>query len=282
MRRPAELLLDREGFLAWMVGLMVFLATLAITAALAANGAAERWARGLAGTATVQVPAEAGSQIEPLAAELRRVPGVLSATPVGLKETQALLEPWLGPGAKLDELPLPRLIDLRLQPGTDVAALQKRAAETLPGAVVDDHRSWADRLAGVATAIEAAALVVVLLVAAAAALMVVFATRAGLEAQRGVVELLHLVGARDGWIARQVERQALRLALKGGIGGLLLAAAVVAVAIWLAAGDQLRLLPKLDVGVTAWLSLLGLPIAAGLVAMLTARIAVLRALRRLP
>jgi cell division transport system permease protein len=112
--------------------------------------------------------------------------------------------------------------------------------------------------------------------------MVVFATRAGLEAQRGVVELLHLVGARDGWIARQVERQALRLALKGGIGGLLLAAAVVAVAIWLAAGDQLRLLPKLDVGVTAWLSLLGLPIAAGLVAMLTARIAVLRALRRLP
>jgi cell division transport system permease protein len=265
-----------------MVGLMVFLATLAIAAAIAANGAAERWARGLAGTATVQVPAEAADKVEGLAAALRAVPGVRGAMPLGLKETQALLEPWLGPGARLGELPLPRLIDLRLDPGTDVAALRQRAAETVPGAVLDDHRSWADRLAGVAAAIEAAALVVVLLVAAAAALMVVFATRAGLEAQRGVVELLHLVGARDGWIARQVERQALRLALKGGAGGLLLAALVIAAAIWLASGDQLHLLPKLDVGLGAWLALLGLPAAAALVAMLTARIAVLRALRRLP
>ena len=270
MRRPAELLLDREGFLAWMVGLMVFLATLAIAAALAANGAAERWARGLAGTATVQMPADAGDKVEALADTLRAVPGVRSATPIGVKQTQALLEPWLGPGAQLEELPLPRLIDLRLAPGADVAALQARAAEALPGAVVDDHRNWADRLAGIATAIEAAAL------------MIVFATRAGLEAQRGVVELLHLVGARDGWIARQVERQALRLALKGGAGGLLLAAAVIAVAVWLASGDTLRLLPKLDVGLGAWLTLLALPAAAAIVAMLTARVAVLRALRRLP
>jgi cell division transport system permease protein len=282
MRRPAELLLDREGFLAWMVGLMVFLASLAIAAALAANGAAERWARGLAGTATVQVPAEAAGEVERLAAALRGFPGVRSVAALGAEETQALLEPWLGSGARLDELPLPRLIDLALERGADTEAIARRVGETVPGAVLDDHRNWADRLAGIATAVELAAVVVVLLVAAAAALMIVFATRAGLAAQRNVVELLHLVGARDGWIARQVERQALRLALRGGIGGLVLAALVIGAAIWLASGDELRLLPRLEIAGASWLSLLALPLVAGLVAMLTARIAVLRALRRLP
>ncbi|MBX6367322.1 MAG: hypothetical protein IRZ04_05030 [Rhodospirillales bacterium] len=280
MRRPAELLLDREGFLAWMIGLMVFLAALAIAAALAADGAAARWARSLAGTATVQVPADAANKLDALAAALRGVPGVRQARPIGLEETRALLEPWLG--TELRDLPLPRLVDLELAPGADLAAIQKRAAEAVPGAVLDDHRGWADRLAGVATAIQAAAIVVVLLVAAAAALLIVFATRAGLEAQRSVVELLHLVGARDGWIARQVERQALLLALKGGTGGLFLAAAVIAATLWLSSGDRLRLLPQFEIAPAAWLSLVALPAAAGLVAMLTARIAVLRALRRLP
>lgn len=280
MRRPAELLLDREGFLAWMIGLMVFLAALAIAAALAADGAAARWARSLAGTATVQVPADSAGRLDALAAALRGVPGVRQARPIGLEETRALLEPWLG--TELRDLPLPRLVDLELAPGADLDAIRKRAAETVPGGVLDDHRGWADRLAGVATAIQAAALVVVLLVAAAAALLIVFATRAGLEAQRSVVELLHLVGARDGWIARQVERQALLLALKGGIGGLLLAAAVIAAVLWLSSGDRLRLLPRFEIAPAAWLSLVALPAAAGLVAMLTARIAVLRALRRLP
>lgn len=280
MRRPAELLLDREGFLAWMIGLMVFLAALAIAAALAADGAAARWARSLAGTATVQVPADAANKLDALAAALRGVPGVRQARPIGLEETRALLEPWLG--TELRDLPLPRLVDLELAPGADLAAIQKRAAEAVPGAVLDDHRGWADRLAGVATAIQAAAIVVVLLVAAAAALLIVFATRAGLEAQRSVVELLHLVGARDGWIARQVERQALLLALKGGTGGLFLAAAVIAATLWLSSGDRLRLLPQFEIAPAAWLSLVALPAAAGLVATLTARIAVLRALRRLP
>ena len=34
--------------------------------------------------------------------------------------------------------------------------------------------------------------------------IVVFATRAALEANREIVAVLHLVGARDGFIARQV------------------------------------------------------------------------------
>src|SRR5690606_38189398 len=110
MRRPAELLLDREGFLAWMIGLMVFLAALAIAAGLAADGAAARWARSLAGTATVQVPADAADRLDALAAALRGVPGVRQARPIGLEETQALLEPWLG--TELRDLPLPRLLDL--------------------------------------------------------------------------------------------------------------------------------------------------------------------------
>ena len=43
------------------------------------------------------------------------------------------------------------------------------------------------------------------LIAVSSVAIVVFATRAVLQANRPIVDLLHLVGARDGYIARQID-----------------------------------------------------------------------------
>src|SRR5207248_10093943 len=60
---------------------------------------------------------------------------------------------------------------------------------------------------------------VLVLVVAATVLSVTFATRGAMAANRPVIEVLHFVGAKDGFIAGQFQRHFLWLGLKGGAMG---------------------------------------------------------------
>jgi cell division transport system permease protein len=296
-RARLDLPLDRDGsvrFLPWIVALMVYLASLALAGTLVVRDAVARWDRGLTGTLTVELPAASvGNQddgaIEQALKVLRTTPGVVRADAFDARRTAELLAPWLGTGIDAADLPLPRLIDVEIEPraGVDLAALGERLAAVVPGTQLDDHRRWLDRVLRTALAIEIVAGMVVALVGVAAVLAVIFATRTGLAVHHGIVEVLHLIGARDGYIARQFEWHALQLGIKGGLAGLVLAimtlVGVAAAASQVGAlGEAMRLLPALSAPAIEWVLLLLLPVAAGLVAMLTARITVLRALKRLP
>ncbi|HEV3178437.1 MAG TPA: cell division protein [Stellaceae bacterium] len=296
-RARLDLPLNRDGsvrFLPWIVALMVYLASLALAGTLVVRDAMARWDRGLTGTLTVELPAaSAGNQddgaIEQALKVLRTTPGVVRADAFDAKRTAELLAPWLGTGIDAADLPLPRLIDVEIEPraGVDLAALGERLAAVVPGTQLDDHRRWLDRVLRTALAIEIVAGMVVALVGVAAVLAVIFATRTGLAVHHGIVEVLHLIGARDGYIARQFEWHALQLGVKGGLAGLVLAimtlVGVAAAATQVGAlGEAVRVLPALSAPAIEWVLLLLLPVAAGLVAMLTARITVLRALKRLP
>jgi cell division transport system permease protein len=293
-RARLDLPLERDGsvrFLPWIVALMVYLASLALAGTLTVREAVVRWDRGLTGTATVELPAgsRGDGAVERALKVLKSTPGVVRADPFDARRTAALLEPWLGKDIDAEALPLPRLIDVEIEPraSLDLAALGQRLAAEVPGAQLDDHRRWLDRVIRAALAIEIVAGLVVVFVGLAAVLAVVFATRTGLAVHHGIVEVLHLIGARDGYIARQFEWHALRLGFRGGVAGLALAiATLVGVALGAAqAGaidDAVRVLPMLSVPAAEWALLLLLPVIAGLVAMLTARITVLRALKRLP
>jgi cell division transport system permease protein len=220
---------------------------------------------------------------------LRLTPGVRSAEPLSREATTRLLEPWLGSSLAPDELALPRLIDLRIDPAQppDLAALRGRLTAAAPGLVLDDHRLWLDRLASLVLSIEATALATVGLIAGAAVMTVVFTTRAGLAVHHATIEVLHLIGARDSYIASQFERQALDLGLRGGLVGLALTVATLLVighagSAAALLGEHVRLLPALELQLWQWLSLTLLPLVAALIAMLTARFTVLRALARMP
>jgi len=188
-----------------------------------------------------------------------------------------------------DDLALPRLIDLRIDPAAppDLAALKSALAAAAPGAVLDDHRLWLDSLLRFGRAVELTALLILTLIASVAILSVMFTTRTGLAVHRESIELLHVMGARDGYIARQFEREALRLGLIGGLIGLAVAGATLlalghaanAAAIF---GDTVTLLPALHLRGWNWAAIAALPPAAAFIAMLTARVTVMLTLLRLP
>ena len=291
-QRRLDIPFDRDGsgrFLPALIALMVYLAALATSAALALDRALGRWNDGLAGTLTVEVPVGEDASKDELAAALatlRAAPGVLATEPLERAQMAKLLAPWLGAGVAVEDLALPHLIDVRIDAGVDLAALRGALARAAPEAMLDDHRLWLDRLAALGFTAEATALLILALVAAAAALVVVFATRAGLSVHRDVIDLLHLMGARDGYIAAQFQHRALRLGLSGGLFGLGLALATLLALVH--AGDAAALgaiatpVPSLRLAAWHWAILFLLPPAAALIAMLTARLTVLGTLARMP
>jgi len=280
-------------FLPWLIALMVYLAALAVAVAAVLGSAAEAWRNDLAGNVTVEIPpvlhsSDAAEATEARVAKaldiLRAMPGVRSAEPIPATDGLRLLEPWLGAGDIAIDLPLPRLVDLRLDPGAagDAAAIAEALESVAPSVRVDDHGRWIGRLLGLVRSIEAIALAIVLLIAAAGVLTVVFVTRTGLAVHNDVIEVLHLIGARDGYIAGQFQRHAVGQSARGALAGTVLALATLALVHQASAGPALPLVPPLRLGLAGWAALAAVPLAALTIAALTARMTVLRALERMP
>jgi cell division transport system permease protein len=286
--------LRRDGtarFLPWLIAPTVYLVAIALAFMLALGGALREWDRGLAGTMTVEIPPGPTSDAGVTAAlkTLTATPGIASAAVLDAATEGKLLQPFLGTAVAPGELDLPRLIDVRVAAGggLDLTALRTKLTAAAPGATLDDHQQWLDRLYSLALSVEATAFAIAAMVSAASVLTVIFTTRAGLAVHRDVIELLHMMGARDGYIARQFEREALRLGFAGGLFGLLLAALTIwalghATSAVSVLGDAVSLLPDLHLLIWQWGALALLPVASGIAAMITARLTVLRTLARLP
>lgn len=193
-----------------------------------------------------------------------------------------MLEPWLGPGGAGD-LPLPTLVDVRLAPNAtiDLGALARQLGDSVPGATLDDHRRWLNHLILLGRSVELIAVVILVLIAAAAAATTVFGTRTALAVHRHVIEVMHLIGAPDAYIARQFQAHALGIGLRGGLTGLLFAVATLLAVEGLAQSSGADFLPSVAVRTWQWGALALLPVATALIARVTARMTVLRALSRM-
>lgn len=282
---------DASGrFLPWLVAVMVFLAAMSLAGVLALDGMLDDWSRDLSGTLTVQVPPgdtaeETADRVERAVRLLESTPGVGAATAVSDQHLTDLLAPWLGSRDLIADLPTPRLIDVDIDLSgadrPDMVALEARLTDAVPGAAIDDHRVWLSKLIQLAEGLRALAWAVIGLVAAATAATVVHATRTALAVHRQQIEVLHLIGATDAYVAGQFARRALWHGVIGGLGGLALSVP----ALWgvglLAHRLRGGLVPEVALGGIDWVALALLPLLAGLLAMVTARRTVRRQLARM-
>jgi cell division transport system permease protein len=256
--------------LAAVIAIMTFLASLTTGAVMLVLGAANDWQAEVGREVTIQVRPVSGRDIEAdvrKAIEITRAAsGIAEVRAYTKQESAQLVEPWLGAGLALEDLPIPRLIVVKLFAGAtpDVAALRKALTTQVPGASLDDHRRWIDRMRTMARSAVAGGVGVLALVLVATVLSVTFATRGTMAANRPIVEVLHYVGATDGFIGRQFQRHFLALGFKGGgLGGgaaILMFGATEAGNTWLAgtpAGDEAAaLFGNISIGVGGYLAIL--------------------------
>lgn len=236
-----------------VVAIMTFLASLTTGAVMLVRASAQEWQADVAREVTIQIRPTSGRDIEAdvrgAIALARAVPGVGDVRAFSKEESGKLLEPWLGAGVTLEELPVPRMIVVRADGQPDLAQLRRMLTERIPGATLDDHRAWIDRMRTMARTAVIGGLVILLLVLSATMLSVTFATTGAMATNRPIIEVLHFVGAKDSFIASHFLRHFLALGLKGGaLGGgmaVLVFAAVQFTSSWLsgtASGDQLTAL----------------------------------------
>ena len=275
-----------------IVAVMSFLACLTLGAVLTLSRMASEWTEGLSGSVTVQLlPSQQIGGEDQLSDALRITrawPGIFAARALSREEAMGLIEPWLGEGNVLADLPVPQLIEVTLTPGRviDLHGLSKSLKENVPGATLDDHQRWNRELAAFAASSEAVGWAVLLLITLATFAIVIFATQAGLQAHREIVEVVHMIGARDVFIAGEFQRHFMWLGLRGGLIGLALAMVTLfSISLMWNSRDApvgAQYLPQIMSAPWHYIWLLLVPAFTGLIAMFTARMTVLRVLGRMP
>jgi cell division transport system permease protein len=294
LRFRTDLPLDRDStarFLPWIIGFMVYLAMIAATVALLVEHVTQRWQRDLSGQLTIELPAVAGEdeparkqRVDAAVEEISDTNGIIGTRLLDQAEVKRLLSPWLGAQADQLGVTLPDLVAVSLQPGVrpNLSELAERLQAASPGAAIDDHADFNAGAMNFLKTIEVLAVSLLALVLVATAGVVAFVARAGLSIHRRIVEIVHLVGAHDSYIARQFQAQAFRYGFMGAfIGTLLAAATLLSAGVFAARGAA-----PMSAAVRAfepWMiwPLALIPLAAVLIAMVTVRLAVLQALRRM-
>ncbi len=283
------------GFLVLLIGLMTFLAVMALAASFTLAAMNTRWSSGLQDRATVELPAQTPDgrllshddirdSIGKLDALLHGNPSVRATHVLSDEEIQELVKPWLGGNLILDKVPLPGLISVEMtesKPET-IAALRHAIADAVPNANLDTHESWLQDLLRFTGALQFAAAVLTLVIGVTAVTAIAGAVKARLAVHSADVELLHLMGASDSYIARQFQRHSMTLALRGALAGMAAGSIVLLGIGWISGQMGVNLLPDFRLTPPQMGAIVALPAVAAVLAIIAARHTVISTLSRMP
>jgi cell division transport system permease protein len=230
LRRPTPIVPQQSvagRALVIVIAIMTFLSCLTLGAVTLVRDTANVWQTQIGREATIQIKPDDSIDMEAALANARKIAagfaGVRSATIVDRAATARLLEPWLGAGLDIDELPVPRLVIVTIDEASppDFAAMRQALVAEVPNVSLDDHRNWVDRLISMARTTVTIGVAALVLMLSSTVLTVVFATRGAMAGNGPVIEVLHFVGAESRFIAAEFRRHFLWIGLKGAtVGGL--------------------------------------------------------------
>lgn len=273
-----------------VIAIMAFLACLTLGAVSMVRATASSWQSQISREITIQIKPEDGLDMNAALNKARNLAlsfvGTREGTIMDDAATSRLLEPWLGAGLDLSELPVPRLVIITIDENNppDFEAMRAMLKTEIPQAFLDDHRTWVDRLVSMAHTTVMIGLGVLILVFSAMVLTVIFATRGALSGNRHIVEVLHFVGAESSFVAREFQKHFLKISLKGsGAGSALAALVFLAAGFWQSRSlatpqsDQASaLFGTFSVGLEGYIGIFATMLIIALLTTVTARMTVIR------
>jgi len=281
-------------FLPILISLMVFLSTITLAGLLSINSVLNEWNNGISGSLTVQImPAkntnkeksklETIKQQEAAILLLKSTKGIIDATPLSDKELSKLIKPWLGDSVDINQLPVPRLIDVKLDKKTniDYNKLSEKLSKKAPLASVDNHKLWLSKLIKLGDGLKALASSIFVLIIITTSITIAYATKTGLELHKNIIEILYLMGAKDTYIAQQYARRNSFLGFLGGLVGVLLSIPAIQTISNIASEIQGGIISQINLGFSDWMLILLLPILSSLLATISAYYTVKRTLGKL-
>lgn len=286
---------DATGlFLKIMISIAVFLFAVTLAGVLAINSMLTNWNNSILGSLTVQIMPvnnidqekardETLSHQEKILEFLKKLPSVESVVALSDDQLQMLLQPWLGDGVNIKELPTPRLIDVRLKKNSDIdfLVLAEKLAEVSPLASLDNHKLWLNKLIRFADGLKMLAMSILLLVVAITSGAIFYTTQTNLGLHRNIIEILHIMGAKDTYVAQQYARRDFWVGFLGGIIGLVFAVPTIFIIAGLAEQIEGGIISEARLSFSAWILILSLPLFSAFISMITAYYTVKRTLEKM-
>lgn len=281
-------------FLQIMISIAVFLFAVTLSGVLAINAMLQNWNDSILGSLTVQIMPVNNVDPQKALAEtlahqdralnaLKNIAEVETATPLKDSQLQKLIQPWLGDGVKIEDLPMPRIIDVKLKPDSEIdfGVLATKLAEATPMASVDNHKLWLNKLIKFADGLKILALSVLVLVIMITSGAIFYTTQTSLGLHKYTIEILHQMGAKDTYIAQQYAKRTAILGIQGGLIGLALAIPTIFGIGSLAEQIEGGIISDATLSIQAWLTIIALPLLASLISMLTAYYTVKQTLQKM-
>ncbi len=286
---------EDSNFLILLIGLMSFLAVLAGCGTLALNSMAHRWSSGLENKITIEIPVETKDghllsedtvkkETLKIAHGLENHPTIKTSTILDASDIQDLLSPWISNGLILDDIPLPGLIAVELKQSdkSTLIKLEKDISNISPYANMETHHEWLSDLIHFTNTLKSLALFITLTITITTLIAVIAGIRARLAIHKKEVELLHSMGASDIYIARQFQRHAMIIGIKGALIGTVFGMVITTLLMFMSTHSGSSLIPEIRISTGAILLLLTIPAFACILSATTARITVLRSLSKMP
>ena len=280
-------------FLQVMVCIAVFLFGVTLSGVLSINAMLNAWNESILGALTVQIMPVVEENIGDSSAEvlaqqnkaldfLNQWPGVEKAEALSDKQLKRLIQPWLGDGIEVSDLPVPRLIDVKIKNGVsiDFAKLAEALAKEVPLASIDNHKLWLDKLIKFADSLRLLAGVVLILVVSVTSGAIFYCTQTSLGLHQNVIEILHLMGAKDTYVAQQYAHKTGFLGLIGGLYGLVLIIPTIIVIAHLASQIEGGIVSETSLSFADWGIIFSLPLFSALISMVTAYYTVKHTLKK--
>lgn len=281
-------------FLQVIISIAVFIFAITLSGVLSINTMLYNWNQSILGSLTVQIMPVNDTNKEKAAAQtlahqdkaiefLQTVEGVIKVTPLNDEQLKQLIQPWLGDGVNIDNLPIPRIIDVKLAPNADLdfMDLAQKLAQASSQASLDNHKLWLSKLIKFADGLKLIAMTVLLLVITITSGAIFYTTRMSLGLHRNIIEILHIMGAKDTYVAQQYGKRMAFLGFCGGLFGLLFAIPTIFFISSLAAQIEGGIISEASLGFGDWSIIFSLPLFSMLIAMFTAYYTVKHTLQKM-
>ncbi len=295
--RKQELPLDGDTtslFLQVIISITVFIFAITLSGVLSINSMLHNWNESILGSLTVQImpvnladknkaQAETLAHQDNVAEYLKSVAGVENVSPLNEAQLKKLIQPWLGDGVNLNNLPLPRIIDVKLKPQAEIdfEELSAGLAKISDYASLDNHKLWLSKLIKFADGLKMLAMTVLILVVMVTSGAIFYTTQTSLGLHKYIIEILHTMGAKDAYIAQQYARRNAFLGAVGGIIGILFAVPVIFLIASLARQIEGGIISEAALSLPDWGIILSLPAFSAAIAMTTAYYTVKQTLQKL-
>ena len=278
-------------FLSWITMLMTFVAALTLFASISMNNIINHWNDVISGSLTIQQPTydltginreeAALKELVQITEVLKQQPFVIDYHILSDEEMDRLMNPWLGDLSQINELPIPKLIDVTLDKSVPFSLeMFKTELNTVaPYAQVDSHRIWLSNLIDIAHGIQKTIFVILTLLILTTAFTVIYTTRSGLLVQSGTLNLLQMMGAKDFAIALNVAFHAFNKSLIGAIVGFFVSLPIVLIVITLVESQDDSLFSYGALSQMQWWGICMLPLIVALLVFTTALLTALKKLR---